>query len=787
MANTANAEARRQEAAASLLNDMERAAARMRELIVGMPPQDLLGYLYAQYMLKAMSAQDVGVEDEQAPDPAEPDDLINENQFLLEYVHAVLASDSLPEQVVFDEAKCGELYDISRKLRQDAMFYAMATSADTKDGAFGPDTADIEYRAKTTWVLLRGNRYQVLEGEFYRYVLAPHDDLLKEVYGVVAQDIAAGFQAMTDATRSGHSDAILNMMDSFDAVQAIGKEQGVGMDEAMKIWAEANASQLAAARSAMDDMFRGGIANVSRHTKLPAELLADLAYRRGEEVEFFATGSHAGTPYRTLPARKKPLILLGSDYYAIDPCFTRDAGYRALLFNLLQRKPDYKATFNERQKVMSEAAFADILSDQLPGASVFQEVYYRDPVTHQWSENDTLILVDDVMYLVEAKAGAAATIASPALDFGRHAQSVQDLVIKAYRQCERFFNYLASADEVPLFHLEGSKYVEFARIRNADYRVMVPIGLTVESFSPLSAYCKELPQIVPLLGRHAFVSLSIDDLFVLRRLLPTPGQFAHYMEVRQAVAALRRAHLFDELDHLGAYLKKNRFDEDMANQLKDGATLAMWDGMSFDVDRSFEGEDWEAGPFPQQPFPEEVLKLLGALDASKSPGWLLAESRIRDLGEEGRNDLDAMLLQLRRSLAANPARYFLFGLEVATPLFIWLQRSGDEIDWQRVNDKASAAALLTAAGTVTGIMIVATAGGAYTTAYTFPVTQPGPRSDENARIYEEADRMRERAAAHAAPQPAAAKPFATREPFKAGRNDPCPCGSGIKYKKCHGR
>jgi preprotein translocase subunit SecA len=22
---------------------------------------------------------------------------------------------------------------------------------------------------------------------------------------------------------------------------------------------------------------------------------------------------------------------------------------------------------------------------------------------------------------------------------------------------------------------------------------------------------------------------------------------------------------------------------------------------------------------------------------------------------------------------------------------------------------------------------------------------------------------------------------------KVGRNDPCPCGSGIKYKKCHGK
>lgn len=22
---------------------------------------------------------------------------------------------------------------------------------------------------------------------------------------------------------------------------------------------------------------------------------------------------------------------------------------------------------------------------------------------------------------------------------------------------------------------------------------------------------------------------------------------------------------------------------------------------------------------------------------------------------------------------------------------------------------------------------------------------------------------------------------------KVGRNDPCPCGSGLKYKRCHGR
>ncbi len=546
-------EQKRKQAATSLLKEMATIAARMRTLIAAMPPHELLGYIYTQRLLEVMA-------DESVPDNQHKSDglkdWINHNQFLLEYVHAVLASDVAPQKMTFDEAHCAELFECVRKLREQAILFAMATSADTKDGVFGPDTADIEFHVKSTWISIRGKRYQVLEGEFYRYVLAPHDDVLKEVYGVGAAAIAEGFQAMANASRSGHAEAITAMMKSYEAALAFAATQDKPLEDVMEAWVAANAEQSEVARQAMDDVFRGGIANVSLHTKLPPKLLSDLAYQRGEEVEFFAPGDFAGTPYRTLPARKKPLIQIGSDYYAVDPCFARDAGYRALLFNLLQRKPDYKKTFEARQKTMSESAFADILAAQLPGALVFNEVYYKDSASKQWSENDTLILFEDLLFLIEAKAGVAATIASPALDFDRHVQSVQDLVIKAYEQCRRFFNYLNSADEVPLYHRVGGKYVERCRIRRSDYRVMVPIGLTVESFAPFSTFCKELPQVVPLLGKHAFVSLSIDDLFVLKRFLPTPGLFAHYMEVRQAVAGIRHAHLFDEFDHLGAYLKK---------------------------------------------------------------------------------------------------------------------------------------------------------------------------------------------------------------------------------------
>ncbi len=771
-----------EKAATDLLESMKTTAARMRDLIVAMPAKDLLGYIYAQYMMKAREDQGASSKNDVADSP---DDILGENQFLLEYVHAVLASDTAPAILEFDEAKCVQLLELSQELKQQAMFFAMATSGPAKGGIFGPNTGEIEFHAKSTWIMLRGNRYQVLEDEFYNYVLAPHNDALKEAYGVGSAEIAEGFQDMANATRSGHADAIEEIQKQQKAAVAFATAQNKPLEEVMESWVASNADQSKAADLAVDDLFWGGIANVSRHTKLPEKLLADLAYERGEEIAFFASGDYAGTPYQTLPARKKPLIKLESDYYAVDPCFIRDAGYRALLFNLLQRKPDYRQDFENRQKILSEGAFSDILAAQLPNATIHQEVYYKDPTTKQWSENDTVVLLDDVLFLIEAKAGAAATIASPALDFERHAKSVQDLVIKAYKQCERFFKYLNSADEVPIYHLVDGKYKECGRIRHADYRIMVPIGLTVESFSPFSTYCKELPQIKPILGKHPFISMSIDDLFVLKRLLPTPGEFAHYIEVRQAAAGIRRARLFDELDHLGAYLKRNRFDQDFTDKLKDGKVdMIVWDGMSDVVDKSFEGEDWENKPIPSQKFPDEVTKLLGALNTTRAPGWLSVESHIRDFSEKGRNDLAKILSDQRKTLDQYPARYFTFAGD-GPPLFVWLQSKKSDIEWSKVNDKASAAALAINSPDVIGLTVIANAGGTYIKAERLTVHVPSTRTNKNAHIYDDAKRMRQpNRTVSLRPTAATPKPKRTR---KIGRNEPCPCGSGIKYKKCHGR
>jgi len=767
--------------AESTREEMEALSRRMRQLIAAQPPLDLLGFIYGQRLLMSLPKS----ESSAAPETEDPpsDTLVDDTQFALEYLHATLVSSPPSEPSSLDDAACAELLELVTKLKAAALFHAMATSAGTEDGAFGPDTADVEFQAKSTWVNLRGNRYQVLEGEFYRYVLAPHDALLREEYGMGAADIAEGFQSLANAIRTGQSEAFEALSKQIEEVQTLAQSRGEPFEQTTATWAEGHPEHVTAAARGVEDMLRGGICNVSRHTQLPPTLLADLAYERGEEREFFAEGPYSGTPYRTLPARKKPLVKIGGDYYGVDTCLTRDASYRALLWNLLRRRPAYAEPFKAGQKEMSESAFPNIFSEQLKGATVYREVYYRDVQSREWVENDTLILIDDLLLLVEAKAGAAATIASPATDFDRHARAIKDLVLKAYQQCKRFFDYLASADEVPIFKRVDGKYVPAGQVRRAQFRVLIPIGLTVESFSPVSTMCKELPGVAPLLGQYPFLCLSIDDLFVLNRLLPTMGQLAHYLEVRQVLAGMKGVRLFDEIDHLGAYITKNRFDQDIEEQRakdKDRPSLIVWDGMSKPVDDYFALPDWESQPKPKQECPAELERLLEALDRTRLPGWLEAESHLRNYGAKGRLDIATALEKLRASLAQYPNRFFSMAGEGA--LFIWIQILGKQVDLAAARDKAAAAMLAMRATRMIAIAVVASPSDGYLSAQLVKVALPKQRTAENAHIYEDAERIRIRVS-----RIEASEEKKSADPPRPGRNEPCWCGSGTKFKKCHGR
>jgi len=178
--------AKTENAAAGLLAEMELKATRVRELILAQPPNGLLGYLWSRFFIGALDHHKKNGGDG-GPDST----LLKRFQFVLEYLHAVWSShkgDFIEAEV--DEDKANELLVECDRLSDTAIYYSMASSQLPKRNEFGDASPNIEFQAKSTWILIRGHRYQVLEEEFFNFALAPHKEAIEAAYGVTSAEVA---------------------------------------------------------------------------------------------------------------------------------------------------------------------------------------------------------------------------------------------------------------------------------------------------------------------------------------------------------------------------------------------------------------------------------------------------------------------------------------------------------------------------------------------------------------------------------------------------------------------
>lgn len=723
---------------ASMQAQLEGLSEKLRLAILKCDFKQLLGFLWGQLL----SSQLARMEEDALAGPAE---MLSDVMFALEYVHAVLSSHPTVEHGdSASEEDLSAVLEVSTELRSKTLQYCLVAARRMPEGLFGPETGTLAMQAMTSWVTIRGHRYQSLEAEFFEFVLKPHEAALRAAYGVGAQEIAQGIQAAVDATRFGHMAAIETLGSAADRAYELAEQSGLPIEEVVSQLQAEESSKYEEAVGAVSDLLLGGICNVANTSGLPAELLSDLAHFPGDENEFFAPGPLRGTPLRRMPGRVKPLIAVENGVYACDGNFLRDSAYRALQWGLLGRLPDYKNEWANRQTEMSEGAFTHIFQRQLTGAEVLTSVYYPDPDTGSWVENDVLIVHGDVLLQVEVKAGVM-PMHSPEVHFERHVRTIEALVIKAHTQCSRFLRYADSAPEVPIFTLVDGQHKEVRRLRLGDYRVVVPIGLTVEAFTPFSSMSKRLPAVQPILGKYPFISMSIDDLFVLSRLLPTTGELMHYLTVRQGVAGVPQAMVFDELDHLGAYIAYNRVDHFYKQELaKKAASLTHADACA-PVDEYFADPDWESREPPRQEFPALLKQFLAANDEARGPRFLAADAAVRDLALDGRRELAQKISEVLPSLRHHPYRWFLLlGQE---PLLVWVQREKYVDVASTCRTKAEAACLAARSKSCTLLVLYVRHDESFAGGWSSRVSAPHLSVGRYGELVAHATRMQSRATA----------------------------------------
>jgi hypothetical protein len=625
-------------------------------------------------------------------------------------------------------------------------------------------------------LLIRVQRYPVYFADNLCNSLLPYEQSIEEVYGVDMRTLVEELEKIDTYQKSGVINRYRAFREKNEQVLTELKNCGISIDQAAvlseseRLGEVLNSPALEKLVGELQEQARltltPALFDITDLTWLPRPILSLLSIRPGESILTSLTGPNHDdlSPLSTSVLHYKPFVEGDGRFY-----FFYHSGFEDRIAEIIEA--DLFARFRDRVSAMRARRdkYLEELATNLLASIVNPDAQYRNvhyPIPDQpgtLTELDALLIADDVLFLVEIKAGgfsAAASRGAPDSLF----DDLADTIGTGQRQSERAEKYIKSADEVPFFDETGRR--ELVRIRHASFRGIFRVVVTREDLGWVGARIAILSMLDPKMSRSFPWHVSLDDLRVVAELFKNDElRFVHFLEQRLKASAETALTQHDEIEHIALYNSINLYHELPVQ----GMSRVSYDPSYMrEIDIYFSERYAGKSPdIPKQRIPPRLAQLLEALKRSRLGGRFEAASIILSTDDIGRAQLEDALKHLdqgkvqgRQRSVRMPFTSEAYGLTVsyAQDRF-WEQellRSAAQMEQGRCNR---------------WVAIQLAAGQPYEVARIDRVV-PGRISERElaqARAHIE-ERVRQ-----------------TIKTQSIGRNDKCPCGSGLKYKKCHGK
>lgn len=639
------------------------------------------------------------------------------------------------------------------KAKQYLMFRSLALEDDS-------ETNFLAFEAQMMH-MVRGDRYRFLQLDYIRPLMLVHDSEFQKLFGVSANAVIDGYERLEKALPNGRLEGLTTLRELF--------EKAGSADEAnFSIIPE---EDFQAAEEAFLEAFSVHHFNVGRITNWPKTFMDALSFAPGEAC-FFEEGEMRYWPIVTLPIVDRPFIRLNGETYCFDYYSLTDNFYRAVQKAILRLDPGYSEQWQQRQKEASESMVESVFKEMLPGCISYADNYYGSK-KHR-NENDLLIIYRDALLVVEVKAGRF-TDAPPVSNFDSHIKRYKELIQKSNSQCTHMRDYIReSGVELVLY----DQYMQPKAVLNiSNVNSIFCLSVTIENINTYAARAEKLGF---LNLREGVSCIAIDDLMTYKRYFNNPLEFLHFLKQREIASLNERIALNDELDHLGMYIAHNCYSLEV-NNIPKGDTLCMT-GYREDLDSYFERVDTPLPQLekPRQNMPKRFREIIDVLFRSNNSEAVSISSYLLDFSSDARQQLsDGIDMTLERQASTGRQCALSFsGKEdsIRMTYFVFQDELHDAQTDQEMFDYTTS--LLLANGEKERMMLSFRFDMNYAlqsvSARSISINQIPPcRIDELKSRGEEMGDFR------------VAK--YKREHGKIGRNQPCPCGSGRKYKKCHGQ
>ena len=679
----------------------------------------------------------------------------------VEYLQSLIAA---TDNTVCSHVSDEDIDQLAHKYLQDqeilfgkSMQYLLYRDLALGDGS---ETSRLTFEAQLMH-MVRGNRYRFLQIDYLRPLVLVHNDEFQELFDMTANEVVAGYEKLEKTLSNGRLEGMGALMRLFDKARSADDFDISSIsDEDSK-----------AAEEASLEAFSVHHFNVNRITGWPKAFIDALSFTPGE-ARFFEEGEMQYWPIVTLPIVDRPFITINGESYCFDYYSLTDNFYRAIQKSILRTDSDYSERWQQGQKEASERMVESVFKDMLPGCVTYTDNCYGSK-KHR-SENDLLIRYRDALLVIEVKAGRF-TDAPPVSDFDSHINRYKELIEKSNSQCAQMRDYIRSSNTDLVLYDERMQPKETLDI--SDIKSIFCLSVTVDNINTYAARAEKLG----FLNLEEGVScIAIDDLMTYREYFDNPLEFLHFLKQREIAALNERLALNDEFDHLGMYIAHNCYSLEV-DSIPEKGTLYM-SGYREELDSYFErvGTPLPQLEKPRQSMPKRFREIIDVLLSSGNLQAVQISSYLLDFSSDARKQLaDGIETALERQARTRRQCALSFsgtGKSIRMTYFVFQDELSDAKSDQEMFDYV--AAILLANNEDERILLsfrFDTSRALQTVGMrTISVCQiPSNRFDE---LKNRGEQMGDfRVAKH------------IKQHGKIGRNQPCPCGSGMKYKRCHGR
>lgn len=636
------------------------------------------------------------------------------------------------------------------------------------------------------YLFVRGDSFREHHLEMMKDVFKDHDVFLKKHYGFNSNEVIVGIQNIEEQLNNNkerQTETISLLHGLHELFKEFLEKEGVDDFPSLEDCERRSLTKKYLAvptvqeKKTKFDKLRNNIAKntleIILTKKTPKELLKLLSSSFGNNSSFVTFKSSQAWPTNDSIIYDRPLIEDGGKFY----CFAPQVLFRNMgniLDGWIQQKDNtyYQGVYQKRRAEYLENKALEYLKNILPGAKAYGKLYYYIEESGKTNrvETDGLILYDENLFIIEAKAGSLSTSARRG-GLKRMKKNIGELIDDAYQQALRTKQYIINTPEPSFEFKDRTKAV---CIKDKDkFRNIYLLNITLQNLGQLSTQLNALKSLSLIRGKEWPWSVFINDLRVISELIEFPSEFLHFLQRRIRANDYPQFRTIDELDFLMFYFYEGLYFEGGA--LGNGHEYIP-SGYTEDLDRYY---DYLGGRVlnatrPRLKISKEYKDLITELESTGKHRFTKVTTTLLGLDRETQQAILDSLEKVKDASEKDGRDHdftmYFKDIKMGLMFSVSVKRKHDF--WIKIDRHCKLKMYQTRFDEWILITVDMREDG--TRAFDFQIYNQ--KWNYDSIMEQQLERFK-----------AVKMEKFRRTGQKIGRNDPCPCGSGLKYKKCCGK